>query len=127
MKTATLPLLALVMSVLANSLYAKTHVEASGDVYHEQKIVRKFNIGGEGKQKLRLTMGCVSNKAGSGTMRVYFYRRSPQGGWDQMEQLRVQINGSRKETSDTFFLPPGEYQCQIKVRRVKYTFKLEDA
>lgn len=119
--------LALLFCLVAAGVQAATHIDESGDVNHEKKTTKKFTLGGEGKQELRLTLSADSNKSGSGTMRVYFYKRSPQGGWDQIDHLRIQINGSQKETSDTFKLPPGEYMCQIKARRVKYSFKLEDA
>ncbi|MGB1123693.1 MAG: hypothetical protein ACPG4Q_00685 [Phycisphaeraceae bacterium] len=118
---------AVVICLLACTIEAKTHAQYSGDVYHQVRHNKDFKVTGQGKQKLRVTMACHSNKAGSGSMRVYFYKRSIQGGWNQMTDLRIHINGSIKETSDTFHLPPGDYKLQIKVRRVEYSFKLEDA
>ena len=127
MTRVTFLAIALLFCLSATAAQAATYVDESGDIHHEKKTTKKFTLGGEGKQELRLTLSADSNKSGSGTMRVYFYKRSPQGGWDQIDHLRIQINGSQKQTSDTFKLPPGEYMCQIKARRVKYTFKLEDA
>lgn len=117
----------LIMIGFVPSVFAKTYAEYKGDVYHQETHVQDFKITGDGKQKLKLTMACHANKSGGGSYRVYFYRRSPQGGWDQIEQLRVIRHGNLKKTSGHFYLPPGDYKLQVKVRRVKYEFKLEDS
>jgi hypothetical protein len=116
MKRCTPFMLALLLCLVPVGALAKTYVEKSGDPYHQEKTTKKFTLKGDGKQKLRITLGCESNKSGTGTMRVYFYQRSPQGGWDQIDGLRIHINGSQDETSDTFSLPAGEVQLQARGR-----------
>ena len=115
-----------VVGLFTASAQAETHADWSGDVYHEKKHVTTFQVEGEGKQKLRLTVSTNNNKSGSGKMRVYFYKRSPQGGWDQIDELRLHIDKNVDNSSDTFHLPAGEYMVQVKVRRMKYSFKLAD-
>ena len=126
MKHFALLSLTLMLCLLTTGVDAKTYVTANGDVYHTRTIEKTFKITGEGQRKLKVTMSCDANKAGNGTMRAYFFKRSPQGGWNQIDHLKIQVHGSLKETTDTFTLPEGEYKCEIKVRRVKYSFKLED-
>lgn len=120
-------LISFLLILISPVISAGTYAEYKGDVYHQETHVKDFKITGDGKQKLKLTMACHANKAGGGSYRVYFYRRSVQGGWDQIEELRVIHHGDLKKTSDYFYLPPGDYKLQVKVRRIKYEFKLEDA
>lgn len=108
------------------SAQAESYIDESGSVDKEQRIVRKFTLSGSGKTKLKLTVGCRDNSGGKGTMRVTFYMRSPQGGWNQIDKLRL-ILRNQKERSTTFSLPSGEYMTQITVQRVAYKFSLKDA
>jgi len=120
-------LISFLLILMSPAVIAGTYAEYKGDVYHQETHVKDFKITGDGKQKLKLTMACDANKSGGGSYRVYFYKRSPQGGWDQIEELRQIRHKDLKKTSDYFYLPPGDYKLQVKVRRMKYEFKLEDA
>lgn len=124
MKPSLLSLTLLLTLLLPTDTVLGNFAHWQGDVYHEKKMTKKFRVSGSGKQTLKLTLNCTSNKAGSGSMRAYFYMRSPQGGWNQIDDLRIIIHGNKKESTGTFRLPPGEYMVMLKVRRVAYRFTL---
>ena len=110
----------------AGPAFAETYIDESGSVDKEKRISKNFRLDASGKTKLKVTVGCSDNSSGKGTMRVTFYQRSPQGGWNQIDKLRMTLR-NQKKTSKTFSLPSGEYKVQITVQRVRYLFKLEDA
>lgn len=114
----------LVVVFAAGQAQAVTHVNESGSADREQRMDRSFRVGGQ--TELKLTIGCQSNSNGRGHLRVYFYQRSPQGGWDQITDLRILLTANQDRTSDTFTLPPGQYMMTISARRMDYLVLLED-
>lgn len=119
-----LTLLLFVLSVFyAVPTVAGTYVDLGGDVGTEQRIEREFSVRGDGK--LKLTVACREEQ--SGHLRVYFYQRSPAGGWSEIDRLRIIIRESTDPTSGEFELPAGTYMMVVSIRRMNYSVKLEDA
>lgn len=126
MHRALLLSLIFALSLLAPAALGKTHAEFKGSTKVDKRLYAEFKLG-EGKNKLKVTVGCEENSPGTGRMRVYFYKRSPQGGWRQLNDLRILLQRSHKTKSTTFTLPEGEYKVYVNVNKVDYEFKLEDA
>lgn len=127
MKRTSLLLVFMFACLVGVPALGKTHAEFNGRALQEKRMDKVFNLNGDGNQKLKVTLSCSETGSGSGRMRVYFHQRSPQGGWDQIDHLRVMIQGDQAEKSDTFVLPPGEYKVTVTASKLKYSFKLEDA
>lgn len=120
---AVLPLLTALL--LAPAVMGETYAEFNGSTKVDKRLYKEFDL--KDKTKLKVTVGCEENSPGTGRMRVYFYKRSPQGGWRQLNDLRILLQRSHKPKSKTFSLPEGEYKVYVNVNKVDYQFKLEDA
>ena len=118
-------LLLLISLAPAMPAAARTYIEEGEKVDTEEREHYHFTIDENSSPELKLT---VFFKAGHrGHLRIYFYEPSVNGGWSEMDSMRMIIKKNFKQKSTTFGLPDGKYRVSISVRRGEYGFKLEDA
>jgi hypothetical protein len=118
-------LIALVALLLAAPSMAATHVRASGSASSEEREDYNFRLAQN--TEVEVTVSCSRNARGAGHLRVYFYERSPQGGWRQIRELRMAFRDNQPEITGKFTLPAGEYAVTVSARRMDYSFVLADA
>jgi hypothetical protein len=118
-------LIALVALLLPLPSLAEVHVRDSGSASHEVRNDHVFRLAEGGE--VEVTLSCSRNARGAGHLRVYFYERSPQGGWRQIRELRMAFRDNQPEITGKFTLPAGEYAVTVSARRMDYSFVLADA
>lgn len=111
--------------VLALPALAEEHVKASGSADYERRMDYYFELDQE--KDLKLTLSCIENGSRQGNFRVYFYERSPRGGWRQLDEFRLLFRDTQQEITGNISLPAGDYKITLTARWMDYSFLLEDA